>query len=93
MKRTMYSLTYCYEATDGNAPYAATIAVSEDIDKLIAKMDECVKQDCVIDEEDEWNEECNFRVYRKLHRCEVWLQHISNTDLYTNYKIHVVAVL
>lgn len=93
MKRTMYSLTYCYEATNGNAPYAATIAVSEDIDKLIAKMDKCVKQDCVIDEEDEWNEECNFRVYRKPHRCEVWLQHKSNIDLYTKYQIHVVAVL
>lgn len=93
MKRTMYSLTYCYEATDGNAPYAATIAVSEDIDKLVAEMNKCVEQDCQIDEEDEWNDECNFKIYREINAYGVCLQHTRNINLYATYGIHVVEVL
>lgn len=93
MKRKMWALTYCYEATDMNTPYATTIAVSEDRDKLIAEMNKCVEQDCQIDEEDEWNDECNYKIYREIKACEVCLQHTRNINLYATYRIHAVEIL
>ena len=41
MEKKMFALTYCYEGYDDNNPYATTIAVSTDIEKLKAEMD-CV---------------------------------------------------
>ena len=35
MKKTMFTLTYCYEGVEDSLPYASTIAVSEDKDTLI----------------------------------------------------------
>ena len=89
----MYALTYCYKAINGNEPYACTIAVSKDIKKLKKEMEENVEDDCKIDEEDEWNEECNFKVFSRFNDTEVVLQHISETDLYTKYHIHPVKVV
>ena len=39
MKKTMYTLVYCFEGVDDNNPYACAIAVSEDIEKLRKKND------------------------------------------------------
>ena len=92
-KKTMYALTFCYEACNGNEPYASTIAISDDIEKLKEKMNRCVEEDCRIDEEDEYNEECNYKVVSNCLETEVVLQHISETDLYTKYHIHFVEVI
>lgn len=89
----MYALTFCYEACDGNEPYACTIAVSEDKDKLIAEMKKCVDEDTQIDEDDEWDEDCNYHIFKKYDDTDVYLQHNARTDLYTHYSISEVEVL
>lgn len=68
MKKTMFALTYCFEGVDDNYPYACTIAVSMDIDKLREEMKKCVEEDCTepTDEDDDWNTDCNYQ-YR-THR-------------------------
>ena len=43
MKKTMFALTYCFEGVDDNCPYACTIAVSMDKEKLREKMMKCVE--------------------------------------------------
>ena len=35
----MYALTYCYEGVDDNSPYAVTLAVSSDKQKLLDEME------------------------------------------------------
>lgn len=88
----MYALTYCYEGTDNNVPYATTIAVSTDIEKLKAEMNRCVDDDCKIDEDDEWADDKNYIAYFKSDRI-VKLQHRKNTNLYAVYSIHSVDCL
>lgn len=39
MAKKMFALTYCYEGYDNCTPYATTIAVSSDIEKLKAEME------------------------------------------------------
>jgi hypothetical protein len=94
MKKTMYALTYCFEGVDDNCPYACTIAVSMDIDKLREKMKKCVEEDCTepTDKDDEWNTDCNYSVWKDCNR-EVSLQHRKYINLYTTYKIHSVEVV
>lgn len=96
MNKTMYALTYCYEGVDDNTPYACTIAVSEDKDKLREEMMKCVEEDCRevgIDEIDcEWDTEYNYEVYRDYGN-EIHLHHKKYTELYTSYKIHSVKVI
>ena len=43
MNKKMFALTYCFEGVDDSYPYATTIAVSEDEEKLRKKMEECVE--------------------------------------------------
>lgn len=38
MEKKMHALTFCYEGYDDCSPYAVTIAVSEDVERLRAKM-------------------------------------------------------
>lgn len=96
MNKTMYALTYCYEGVDDNTPYACTIAVSEDIEKLRAEMEKCIEEDTrepnEEDGEDEWQDDINYKVYKKYDD-EVYLQHKKNINLYASYKIHHVKVL
>ena len=40
MEKKMYSLTYCYEGVEDSKPFAATLAVSNDIEKLKNRMRE-----------------------------------------------------
>ncbi len=94
MNKTMYALTYCFEGVDDNYPYASTIAVSEDKEKLREKMMECVEEDCTepTDEDDDWNTDCNFQIVSN-YSSEVMLQHRKYINLYTTYKIHSVEVV
>ena len=100
MKKEMYALTYCYEGTDNTDPYGATLAVSEDKDKLIAEMRSCVAKDCEqpnpddedYDDGDEWNDDANFGVVHD-YETEVVLQHRLNNNLYAKYTIRRVEVL
>lgn len=90
MKKEMYALTYCYEGTDNTDPYGATLAVSEDKDKLIAEMRRCVAED--YDDGDEWSDNTNFKVIHD-YETEVVLQHRMNENLYAKYTIRQVEVL
>jgi hypothetical protein len=94
MKKTMFALTYCFEGVDDNYPYASTIAVSMDKEKLREKMKSCIEEDCTepTDENDEWNTDCNYQVY-KNYGDDVMLQHRKYINLYTTYKIHCVEVV
>ena len=94
MKKTMYALTYCFDGVDDNYPYACTIAVSMDKEKLREKMMKCVEEDCTepIDEDDDWNTDCNYQVF-KNYGDDVMLQHRKYINLYTTYKIHSVEVV
>ena len=89
MKKTMYTLVYCFEGVDDNYPYASAIAVSEDKEKLREKMMECVEEDCTepTDEDDAWDTDCNFQIVSN-YGGEVTLQHRKNINLYATYKIH-----
>jgi hypothetical protein len=86
-KKQIYALTYCYEGGD-NIPRALTLAVSDDRQKLVAKMEEYIKDDIQVDEKDEWREDHNFIVYEK-HLDKVILQHRYKTDLYVTYEIRL----
>lgn len=92
----MFALTYCYEGVDNNTPYACTIAVSEDIEKLRAVMEKCIEEDTrepnEEDGENEWQDDINFQVFKKCGD-DVLLQHKKNINLYESYKIHRVNVL
>jgi hypothetical protein len=94
MKKTMYALTYCFDGVDDNYPYACTIAVSMDKEKLREKMMQCVEEDCTepTDEDDDWNTDCNYQVF-KNYGDDVMLQHRKYINLYTTYKIHSVEVV
>ena len=101
--KPMYSLIWCYEGVDDNCPSAQTIAVSENKERLIEEMKNCVKMDCespnredyedVFDYEDAcWDDERNYEIVRESST-EVLLQHRERTNLYTHYKIHSTKLL
>ena len=94
METKMYSLTYCYEGVDDSKPFAATLAVSNDIEKLKKRMKECVAEDCRVpeSEDEEWNDDCNYSIWQQFD-CEVYLQHNANNNLYATYMISPVEVL
>ena len=94
MKKTMYTLVYCFEGVDDNYPYASAIAVSEDKEKLREKMMECVEEDCTepTDEDDAWDTDCNFQIVSN-YGGEVTLQHRKNINLYATYKIHHTEII
>lgn len=100
MEKKMYALTYCYEGTDNTNPYGATLAVSEDKDKLIAEMRKCVAFDCEqpnpddedYNDGDEWSDDANFIVVED-YETQVVLQHRKNINLYAKYTIRSVDVL
>ena len=92
MEKKMFAHTYCYEGTDNTTPYAITIAISTDIEKLKAEMEKCANEDCEIDEDDEWADDKNFVVYARYDN-GIALQHRKNINLYATYKIHSVDCL
>lgn len=92
MEKKMFALTYCFEGHDDNNPYATTIAISNDIEKLRVEMEKCVDEDCEVDEDDDWADDKNFIAYRKGYN-EITLQHRKYINLYATYKIHSVDCL
>lgn len=94
MGKTMFALTYCYEGVEDSLPYASTIAVSEDKDKLIEKMTECATDDtmAVDNEDEEWETDRNYSVW-ELHPDIIKLRHNKYIDLYASYEIREVEVL
>lgn len=88
----MYTLTWCYEGCDDNCAQAQTIAVSNDKEKVIQKMKEWVAKDCEVNEDDEFDDDVNFEVFREYGDV-VTLQHKTRTNLYTTYRINEVEVI
>lgn len=98
MEKKMYALTFIYEGVDDYLPFAQTIAVSEDRDKLITELERCVAEDCreLTEEETEELDEnwdnVNYEVYEKYDG-QVVLRHKENNDLFTKYTIQMVKFL
>lgn len=96
MEKKMHALTFCYEGYDDCSPYAVTIAVSEDVERLRAKMLECIAEDTrepnEDEDEDEYDDSINYEI-SKQSKDEVLLNHRELGDLYTSYKIQEVNVL
>ena len=100
MEKNIYALTYCYEGYENSTPYASTVAVSDNIDKLREKMAECVKEDTreddetyfLLDDENEWSDECNYKVEKFYGDCVI-LQHRKYIGLYTKYTIQKVETI
>ena len=90
----MYALTFIYEGVDDNNPFATTMAVSEDKDKLRATMKEHINNDLEIpeNENDQWDDYANYQIYSEYDD-EVILQHRKRVNLYIKYQIHPVVVL
>lgn len=97
--RKMYALNF---TNNGNGmdcrPYGVTIAVSTDVDKLKARMQECVEQDCFDTDEiedfegDEYS--YNFQVYRESgDGMSVELESKLDEELTVTYEIQEVNVL
>lgn len=90
----MYALTFIYEGVDDNNPFATTIAVSEDKDKLRATMKELINNDLEIlkDEDEQWDDDTYYQIYSEYDD-EVILQHRKRVNLYIKYQIQPVPVL
>lgn len=97
--KKMYALTF---TNNGNGmdsrPYGVTIAVSTDADKLKAKMQECVKDDCLDTDEIEdfdGNEYAhNFQIYRESEDgMSIELESKLDFELTLTYEIAEVEVL
>ena len=93
MEKRMYALTFCYMGADNDDPFATTIAVSDSRQRLTEEMLKCVGHDTCIDEDDEWNDDCNFMVVRTNPGVEVILQHRKRINLYSEYKIQSVKIV
>ena len=96
---TMYALNF---TNNGNGldsrPYGVTLAVSTDVEKLKARMQEYIEQDCLDTNEVEdfdVNEYAhNFRVYRKSDDdMSVELESKLDIELTVTYEIQEVEVL
>ena len=97
--KTMYALNF---TNNGNgmdsSPYGVTIAVSTDVEKLKARMQECVKEDCLdtdgIEDFDGDDYSHNFRVYRESEDgMSVELESKLDIELTVTYTIQEVEVL
>lgn len=95
----MYALNY---TNNGNGldsrPYGSTVAVSTDVEKLRAKMQECIESDCLETDEDFDGDEYahNFHIYQEYDNgdnVEVVLESTLDSELTATYLIHEVEVL
>lgn len=82
----MNALVFTNDGYYDSAPFSTIIALSNDKNKLIEKMRECVNEDIEIDEDDETNEECNFHIMKDYTEI-ITLQHNHNKELYCKYEI------
>lgn len=81
----MNALVFIYEGTCDNTPNSTIIAMSNDTDKLIEKMRECINEDTEINEDDKYDDSCNFHITDD-YTDVVILKH-NNMDLYVSYRI------
>lgn len=84
----MNALVYINEGYYDSTPFSTIIALSNDKNKLIEKMRECVNEDIEIDEDDETNEDRNFHIISDYTEV-VTLQHNHNKELYCKYEIQI----
>lgn len=102
-KNFMYGLSWRSDGYGDVLPQSATLAVSNDKEKLMKMMRELVAKDCAEVkredyeedweyEEDAWSDDNNFEVsadYGEL----IELKHRMNTELYARYEIVMIEVI
>jgi hypothetical protein len=81
----MNALVFIYEGTYDSTPNSTIIAMSNDTNKLIEKMRECINEDTEINEDDEYDDSCNFHITSDYTDI-ITLKH-NNMDLYVSYRI------
>ena len=91
----MYALTYIYEGAEDFLPYAVTLAVSSDKEKLVQKMYEYVEDDCLepFNEDEQYDTDSNYQICERIEGVSIRLQHRVHTELYAMYSIKKVEVL
>ena len=98
MKR-MYALNFTHNGNGMDTrPYGVTIAVSTDVEKLKARMQEYIEQDCLdtneIEDFDANEYAHNYQVYRKSDDgMSVELESKLDIELTVTYEIQEVEVL
>ena len=99
----MYGLSWRSDGYGDVLPQSATLAVSNDKEKLIKMMHECVTKDCkevkredyedVWEYEDDmWSDNTNFEVSANYGELIV-LTHRKNTELFVRYEIVMIEVI
>ena len=102
-KNFMYGLSWRSDGYGDVLPQSATLAVSNDKEKLIKMMHECVAKDCkevkredyedVWEYEDDmWSDNTNFEVSANYGELIV-LTHRKNTELFVRYEIVMIEVI
>lgn len=86
----MFALNYTNEGNNQSIPYSATIAVSENKEKLCEKLHECVIEDIDTDE-DETNCNANWNIIEKYEDSAI-LEN-PHLEVYCKYFIQEVEVL
>lgn len=91
----MYALTYIYEGAEDFLPYAVTLAISSDKEKLVQEMYQYVEDDCLVpyDEDEQYDTDSNYQICERIEGVSVRLQHRVHIELYAMYSIKKVEVL
>lgn len=99
METIMYALNFTHNGNGMDTiPYGVTLAVSTDVEKLKARMQEYIEQDCLDANENEEPDiniyAHNFQVYRKSDDgMSVELESKLDYELTVTYEIQEVEVL
>ena len=91
-QKELYALIYLFKGTYSQEPFSQVMCISDDRQVIEQELQKYVAEDTRTDDEDEWNEECNFKVYYECMNT-TYLQHKKNTDLMTQYTIQRVDAL
>ena len=102
-KNFMYGLSWRNNGYGDVLPQSATLAVSNDKEKLMKMMNEMVAKDCEEVkredyeeeweyEEDAWADDINFEVTANYGEL-IELTHRMNTELYVRYEIVMIEVI
>lgn len=102
-KNFMYGLSWRNDGYGDVLPQSATLAVSNDKEKLMKMMNDMVVKDCEEVkrenyeeeweyEEDAWADDINFEVTANYGEL-IELTHRMNTELYVRYEIVMIEVI
>ena len=102
-KNFMYGLSWRNDGYGDVLPQSATLAVSNDKEKLMKMMNEMVAKDCEEVkredyeeeweyEEDAWADDINFEITANYGEL-IELTHRMNTELYVRYEIVMIEVI